>query len=194
MLAQSLETISLFRMDMSSSSFMESKRFRLLQDQRGTAIIEFAIVAAPFIALLLAVMQTTLTMFTQQVLETAVEKNGRTIRVGQVQADGISQSAFKTQLCKTLRKYVDCADVMIDIRTANSMADVDSSTLALTYDGSNNVTNSWKYLTGGPGDIVIMRLMYQMPAIGGPLGFTLANMKNGRRLLVATSVFKNESY
>ena len=41
---------------MSSSSFMESKRFRLLQDQRGTAIIEFAIVAAPFIALLLAVM------------------------------------------------------------------------------------------------------------------------------------------
>lgn len=179
---------------MSVSSFSAFARTELLRNQRGAAIIEFAIIAAPFIALLMAVMQTTLTMFTQQVLETSVEKNGRTIRVGQVQADGISQSAFKTETCKTLPKYIDCTNVMIDVRTANSMAEIDSSALTLTYDSSNNVTNSWKYITGGPGDIVIIRLMYQMPTIGGPLGFALSNMKNGRRLLVSTLVFKNESY
>lgn len=179
---------------MSKISFSARVRGPLLHDQRGAAIIEFAIIAAPFIALLLAIMQTTLTMFTQQVLETSVEKNGRSIRVGEAQTKGLSQSAFKTQSCATLPSYVDCNNVMIDVRTAASLEDVDSGALTLTYDNSNNVTNSWKYVTGGPGDIVIIRLMYQMPTIMGPLGFTLANMKNGRHLLVATSVFKNEAY
>lgn len=166
----------------------------LLRNQRGSAIIEFAIIAAPFIALLLAIMQTTLTMFTQQVLETTAEKSGRSIRTGSAQTNGTSQSTFKTQLCATLPSYMPCDNVMFDIRIANSLEDVDSKAISLTYDNAANVTNMWSYQLGGPGDIVIMRVMYQMPVIMGPLGFDLANMKNGRRLLVATSVFKNETY
>jgi hypothetical protein len=36
--------------------------------------------------------------------------------------------------------------------------------------------------------------MYQWPLVLGPLGFTLANLSNGNRLLASTAVFKNEPY
>jgi hypothetical protein len=54
------------------------------------------------------------------------------------------------------------------------------------------VTNTWNYNIGGAGDIVVLRVIYLMPVIGGPL-FALAN-SNGARVLMATSVFKNEPY
>lgn len=166
---------------------------RFCGSQHGAAAIEFAIIASPFIALLLAVVQTTLIMFTQQVLETTAEKAGRGIRTGVVQKNGVSQSAFKTQVCATLPSFMACKDIMVDVQVANSFDSLNSGTPALSYDALGNVTNSWNYKPGNTGDIVIMRVMYQAPVVLGPLGFTLTNMKNGRRLLIATSVFKNES-
>jgi hypothetical protein len=56
------------------------------------------------------------------------------------------------------------------------------------------VTNSFAYSPGGPGDIVIMRVMYAWPVVGGPLGLNLANQPDGSHLMLATAVFKNEPY
>jgi hypothetical protein len=56
------------------------------------------------------------------------------------------------------------------------------------------VTNVWLFNPGNPGDIVIVRVMYQWPVFMGPLGFTLANLSNGNRLIMASTAFQNESY
>ena len=45
-----------------------------------------------------------------------------------------------------------------------------------------------------PGSIVVLRVLYQFPVIPGPLSFNLANLSNGARLLMATSVFEVEPY
>ncbi|WP_426260047.1 TadE/TadG family type IV pilus assembly protein [Sphingomonas sp. DC1100-1] len=50
---------------------------RLLRDARGATIVEFAIVAVPFVALMLAVAVTSLAYFVQETLETAVERAAR---------------------------------------------------------------------------------------------------------------------
>jgi hypothetical protein len=34
--------------------------------------------------------------------------------------------------------------------------------------------------------------MYQWPVFGGPLGFNLANLSNGNRLIMAAAAFQNE--
>ena len=44
------------------------------------------------------------------------------------------------------------------------------------------------------GDVVIMRVMYGWPIVGGPFAFGLSNQPNGTFLLIATAVFKNEPY
>ena len=50
------------------------------------------------------------------------------------------------------------------------------------------------YDPGGPCEIVVVRLIYQYPIYLAFLGFNLADMSGNKRLLVATSVFRNEPY
>jgi RIP metalloprotease RseP len=45
-----------------------------------------------------------------------------------------------------------------------------------------------------PGDIIILRVMYNWPVIGGGLLPGLSDQPSGNHLLVATSVFKTEPY
>jgi hypothetical protein len=87
---------------------------------------------------------------------------------------------------------MNCADLMVDVQTASSFADVDTSTPSL-YD-KDGKPKTWDFNTGGAGDIVVMRTMYLLPVVGGPLGFNLANADGSHRLLIATAVFRTEPY
>lgn len=169
----------------------------LVRDSRGATIIEFALVAAPFIALILATIQTSLVFFAQQTLETVAEETARELVTDQAQNAGMTQSQFQTVACDNLRKraaFLSCDNLMIDVQTADSFQDVDTSTPVLTYDKNHNVTNSWQFQPGNPGSIIVMRTMYLFPVISVPLGYNLASAGNGKDLLVATSVFKSEAY
>jgi Flp pilus assembly protein TadG len=166
----------------------------LARDRSGATVIEFALVAAPFVALIMAVLQTSVVFFSQQTLETSAERTARQLMTGQAQTSGTTQSSFKTTACNNLPRFMKCANLMIDVQNADNFSSVDTSMPTLTYDSSGNVTNAWKFSPGGAGSIVIMRTMYQLPVISGPLGFDLSNMGSNKRLLIATSVFKTEPY
>jgi Flp pilus assembly protein TadG len=166
----------------------------LARNKRGATIIEFAIVAAPFVALILATIQTSLVFFAQQTLETTAEKTARQLVTDQAQNAGMTQAQFKAAACANLPSFMSCSNLMIDVQTADSFADADTSTPVLTYDKNNNITNSWKFDAGSPGSIIVMRTMYLFPVIPVPLGFNLASAGNGKDLLIATSVFKSEAY
>jgi Flp pilus assembly protein TadG len=164
----------------------------LAADRRGASLVEFALVAAPFIALIFAVIQTSLVFFSQQTLETAAEDTARLIVTNQAQQSGMSQTAFKEVACAQLPSFMDCANLMVDVRTADDFEDVDTTMPDLTYDGDGNVSNAWQFELGGADKVVVMRLMYALPVVSAPLGFDMSNMQGGRRLLVATSVFQPE--
>jgi Flp pilus assembly protein TadG len=165
-----------------------------VRHQKGAAALEFAIVAAPTIALTLAILQTGLAFFAGQVLETAVAESSRLIMTGQAQQGGWSQSSFNTQVCDKIEVLFSCGSLMIDVQTAASFGAANTSAPTLTFNGQGQVTNSWSFNPGNPGDIVVMRVMYQWPVFTGPLGLGLANEANGNLLLMATAVFKNEPY
>jgi Flp pilus assembly protein TadG len=160
----------------------------------GAAALEFAIVAAPFIALILATLQTALAFFAGQVLESAVADSSRAILTGSAQNANMTQSGFATVVCNKVQTLFNCANLMIDVRTASSFAAANTALPTLTFDGTGTVTNSWSFQPGNPGDVVVMRVMYQWPVFLGPLGLGLANESNGKLLLMATAAFKNEPY
>jgi Flp pilus assembly protein TadG len=160
----------------------------------GSGAVEFAIVAAPFLALLLATVQTVLAFFAGQVLESAVADSSRQILTGAAQNASLNQAGFASVVCGKIQTLFNCGGLMIDVRTASSFSAANTSAPALTFDGNGNVTNSWQYSPGNPGDIVVMRVMYQWPVFLGPLGLSLSNEGNGNLLLMATAVFKNEPY
>ena len=66
----------------------------LRRDLRAATIIEFAAIAAPFVALILGSIQTSLVFFAQQCLETTSEETSRQLLTGAAQRSGMDQEDF----------------------------------------------------------------------------------------------------
>jgi len=151
-------------------------------------------VVAPLIALILAALQTAIIFFFDQALQSATQKAGRQLMTGSAQSANLTQSQFKAAVCANLPSLFQCPKLMVDVQSSPSFPSTNTSALTLTYNAQNQVTNAFSYAPGGPGDIVIMRVMYSWPVVGGPLGLNLANQPDGSHLMLATAVFKNEPY
>jgi Flp pilus assembly protein TadG len=162
------------------------------RDKSGATAVEFALVAAPFLALIIALIQTFLVFFAQQMLETVVRQSARLVMTGQVQSAQMNQAVFKQKVCDQIVILFNCSGLMVDMQVATSWSSANTATPTLTFDGSGNVTNSWQYNPGDSGDIVVLRVMYVWPVVLGPLGFNLSNLSNGNRLLMSSAAFQNE--
>lgn len=163
----------------------------LIKDRRGATAVEFALIAAPFIALLLAILETCLVMFAQEVLQTATTQSARLIMTGQAQTSSLSSSQFKTDVCNFAASIFTCANIYVNVQTFTSFSGM--TQLSPLQSGNFN-SSAMNYSMGGPGDIVLVQVFYQWPIILGPLGFNLTNMNGNSRLLVGTAVFRNEPY
>jgi Flp pilus assembly protein TadG len=165
---------------------------RFLRRNDGAAAIEFAMVAAPFLALVFAILQTAVVFFAGQALETAAADSARLIMTGQAQQQGFSQAQFKEQVCSRVYGLFDCASgIQVDVRTYSSFSAINN---AKPIDANGNLNLTASYQPGGPGDIVVVRLLYQWPVYVSLLGLNLADMAGNSRLIIATAAFRNEPY
>jgi Flp pilus assembly protein TadG len=166
---------------------------RLFRREDGTVAIEFGFVAVPFLALVFAIMETALIFFSGQALETAAADSARLIMTGQAQTQGLTQDTFKNAVCSKVHGLFDCAaGVYVDVRTYASFSNINISN---PVDANGNLIKDFAYQPGGPGNIVVMRLIYQWPVFVSLLGLNnLSNMSGSNRLLVATVAFRNEPY
>ena len=170
----------------------------LIGDSRGATAVEFALIAAPFLALIAGLVQVFLIFFAQSVLENAVRASARQILTGQVQTADASlsataaQTAFHQTVCNNANVLFTCAGLMVDVEVANNWSSANTAMPALTYDGSGNVTNTWQFNPGNAGDIVVVRVIYLWPVFFGSLGINWANQANGTREIMASAAFQNE--
>jgi Flp pilus assembly protein TadG len=165
---------------------------RLVRAQDGAAAVEFGLVAAPFLALVFAIFETSVVFFAGQALETAVADSSRLIMTGQAQTQNFDGTAFKNAVCGKIYGLFDCQNgVYVDVRTFSTFNNV---TMPNPVDAQGNFQNNFLYQPGGPGDIVVVRLFYQYPVYVSLLGFNLSNINGGKRLLAATAAFRNEPY
>lgn len=161
-------------------------------DASGATAVEFALIAPVFLALLVGIIQTFLAFFASQLLETVVAQSSRLILTGQVQSAGMTKSQFAQQVCSRVVILFTCSGLMIDVQASSGFPGANTSTPSLTFDAQGQVSNTWNYNPGVAGQIVVVRVMYQWPVFGGPLGFTLSNLSNGNRLIMASAAFQNE--
>jgi Flp pilus assembly protein TadG len=160
-------------------------------DERGATAVEFGLIAPAFIALLVGIIQTFLAFFASQLLEQIVISSSRVILTNQAQSQNMTQSQFTQLVCSKVVILLNCSGLMIDVQAYSGFGGVNTSAPTLTYN-AGKVSNAWQYNPGQPGQIVVVRLMYEWPVFGGPLGFTLSNLADGNRLIMASSAFQNE--
>lgn len=164
---------------------------RFVRQQDGSAAVEFSLIAAPFLALLFAIIETAMVFFAGQTLEAAAADSARLIMTGEAQSRGFSQSAFKTEVCNRIYGLFDCAGgLYVDVKSYSSFTAI--STASPVSGRTFNTTMS--YSPGTVGDIVVVSLYYQWPIYVSMLGNNLDNLNGGKRLLAATSVFRVEPY
>ncbi|MGA2894604.1 MAG: pilus assembly protein [Xanthobacteraceae bacterium] len=122
--------------------------------------------------------QTALVFFAGRVLDETTEGACRYIMTGQAQTAGMTQSQFATWVCGQTCALFTCGNFMINVQNSSSFSSASTATPTLTFDANRNVTNTWNYSTGNPGDIVDVQVMYQWPVVLGPLSFSL-RLSNG---------------
>ncbi len=168
-------------------------KFRFGQSEDGGSAVEFAIVIVPFVALLFAILETAVVFFAGQALENAVADSARLIMTGQAQTKGFDQNQFKQAVCARTAGIFDCANgIAIDVKTYSDFGSI-SMTNPVNENGEF-VDKKFTYQPGGPRDIVVVRLFYKWPVYFSMLGFNLADLASGQRLLVGTAAFRNEPY
>lgn len=167
-----------------------ARRFARRQD--GAAAVEFALVAAPFLALTFAILETAFVFFAQQTMEATAADASRLIMTGQAQTANYTATDFKTQVCNRVYGLFDCSNGMtVDVKTYSSYSSVDNT--APVTNGTFDSTKTG-YVPGGPGCIVRVTLYYQWPIYVSMWNTGLTNLNGNKRLLVATAVFRNEPY
>lgn len=166
---------------------------RIRRDESGSTAVEFGIVALPFFALVLAIMETALVFFAGQMLETAVIDAGRLIRTGQAHQQGFSQTKFRDQICDRLvAMFGNCkSNLVIKVKVLTTFSSA-SGTKPIKPDGTLD-TNS-EYNQGKAGEIIQVSAFYEWPLFVNKFGLNLADLGNGNRLLSGVTAFRNEPF
>ncbi len=164
---------------------------RFVAAQQAATAVEFAIIAPVFLAVLLAIFQVSIFLFVQQSLQNAAMQAGRLFMTGQAQ--GLSQSAFKNQICQNyLPSVFNCNSLILIVQSYPSFAGANTSKPAL-YNNGQPIT-TWAYSPGTQGQIMVVQLVYPWSVISGPLGFSLSNLPNNAAEMMGVTAFRVEPY
>lgn len=167
---------------------------------RGATAVEFALIATPFLALLFGMFEVLMVFLVQTTLDSAITDASRLIKTGQANAGvGLSASQFKQSVCDRMAGMVDCNNrlfVMVQNQPAvgSLPSPMSNPTLLASPPYTPNTAAE---------SIVVVRGFYMWPlmtpGISNFLKNTDATGPNGdlgssNRMLVATSVFRNEPF
>jgi Flp pilus assembly protein TadG len=169
-----------------------SQRLRAFRRSRdGSAVVEFAMIAPMFFALIFAVIETGMVFLAGQLLETGVEDGARLVYTSQT----TSAPDFKTTICSRVSVLMDCTKLDIDVRSYDPGTPI---TITDPIDGSGKyVSTGFVYqppaysATTPTSKTVVVRAFYQWPLFVTGLGYNIANIDRGtstnKRLLAATA-------
>ena len=158
-----------------STTPLRNKWRRFRRNRRGSAAVEFALVAPVFFALLFAIIETAIMFFASQVLETmtanasrlimtGTEQNSGDVVDGRLQAKGVQPDPRAVQLLQHLCRCANCPDLQ----------QCDASARPIDANGIFMPPNN--YAPGGSSSIVIVRVFYPWQLFVTGLGYNISNM------------------
>jgi len=165
-------------------------------NRRGSAAVQFALVAPLFFALLFAIIEVAMVFFANQILESGTQDAARKFFTHEIQdssaTDAEAAQKFKTDLCNEVDVLLGCSGVLFDVRFYPAGTPF---TVPSLFDAGGNVITAnftFQLPPANSSNIVVVRSFYKWPLLLTNLGFSLANIGTDKRLLTATSAFRVE--
>lgn len=186
----------------------------LARDEKGAVAIEFAILAPIFFALVFAIIETSMSFFAQQVLESALQDSTRLIRTGQSQSGKVAwdTTQFRKEICGRSFGFFACSAanpvtdrLWVKVKTLTTFGSAPAEITSPVDSAKCTMTSAdpakdceWKaaesYDDGIGSSVIIAQAYYKWPTIINLPWFNFANQAGNNRLLSAVRVFKNEPF
>jgi Flp pilus assembly protein TadG len=183
---------------------------RLIRDRRGTSAIEMAFVGPAFLLILLAIIDVSLMLATQSMMNGAARDAGRLIRTGQAQSTGSAIATFQNELCSDLSPLIPTAscqaNVLFQVEVFSNFGAVSFSPCNYNQNQTGSGT-SCQFTPGTGGEIVGVQATYTRPFLvpwvgaclsGGAcwtgIGTSQGGAGTGTANLISTVVFRNEPF
>lgn len=176
--------------------------------QRGATAVEFAMIAPFYFMLIIGIMETSMVMFAQHVLECAASNASRTGKTGYVGTAQTQAETIKTTVDRLASFLMDSSKITITAKAYKSMSAIGSGEPFVDanangkWDTGENYTDSnsnGKYDSdigatgyGGSGDVVVYTITYPWPIMTPAMAPFLG--KDGILNLQSRVVVKNEPY
>ena len=184
------------------------RQARFSRDESGVTMIEFGLLAGPFMVVLMGIFMNSYILFSQSALDYAVDQAARSVMTGKTQSDStiIDSTTFIDKvICgplSNLPSYMDCTKLKVDMRVLPNFASSNpgaifapgGSTMFCPGVGSNYVMLSASY----PLPTLFPLLTWISPngtSIGASTtGLTLDANGNYIRTLESSIVLRNEPF
>ncbi len=173
---------------------------RFSKDRDGATALEFAILVLPFSALLFSIIELAIVFFIGSTVSHAMQNTAREIRTGEFQATCGGAEEFKAKICTEMSGLGNCqANMRIDVVTSPTGRFM-PNLLPPTPDmndpdkpGQPNILPD-TYVPTPAQAVVVVRAQYYHPlTIPGKIT-RLANQPGNRRVITATTAFRNEPF
>jgi Flp pilus assembly protein TadG len=165
---------------------------RFARTERAATAVEFALIAPPFLATLIAILEVCIFLFGQMALQNAANEAARYFLTGQAESGNWSATYVVNKVCPVM---FNCAKVFIVVQDAATFAAANTTAPAM-YDSSGNMLTQAQYTydTGAPNEIMVVQLVYAWPVVPGPLGFDVGPVQKGAVEMMGVSAFRVEPY
>jgi len=161
------------------------------KDRKGSAAIEFAILALPFFVVIFAIAEIAVMYFVDSGLDAALHKTVRQVRVGVAKSGAWDSNKFKDVLCSELAYSFGCA-TKIKVR-ATVITDMSSVTrVSGINSGSLNVTEDFNL--GDSGSYVLVQAFLPWDPTFKLYAISSDRLSDGSYVLGAAELIKNEPF
>ena len=170
---------------------------------KGSAAIEFAMVAPIFFVLLMGTIEAGVMFFAQSALQNALNDTARLVRTGQTacyttsngNCVAMTQAQVQAKICSEVSGLLmNCSsgNLQFDVNAYPSGYSAASNSSPL--DGGNNLKNLTTFNVGQACDVVLVRAFYKWPVFTPGVGYFMSNMAGNYHLLATAAAFRNEPF
>ncbi len=162
-------------------------------DKRGSAAVEFALIAFPLIFLIFSCLELAMVVLLSVTLDNATDLAARQIRTGILTQANSTAASFRTQICKNMGWLSGSCNtsLQVDVQTYNSFAQVPTTDLIVA--GKFDTAN-FAYVIGNGSKIQMVRAYYEWTLFTPFLQAGLSSLSNKDAVITSKVVFRNEPF
>ena len=162
-----------------------TKKCRIISNNSGVVAIESALLFPIIFFILLAILETTYVFIISIVLEGATSEAGRQIKTRSFDESVSPQQSFEDVLCSNMVGLVKCNELIIAVTKFEEFSSIERPEI----DPDRNP----QFRPGNPGDIILVRVLYNYDFITPGLGTALMNQTGTSiKPIISNIVFRNE--